>query len=338
MKNGTVLVTGWGGYLGPVVVRHLREAGHYVIGLDTGWFLPQYAAVPAYPDEAFYGDLRDKRLTDWLGGLRVKDFLGPTAIVHLAGLSNDPLGQMDGALTRAINVEGTLNLIGAAKYTRHVIVSSCSVYGTAEMATEDRPTQPLTAYALAKDLVDMEAPSLAENAVSLRLGTVYGWSPGHRLDLVVNRMVYDATHGLGITVNGNAARPLVHVEDVARAIVFMLDRPETGIYNVVGENWRMAALADEVAHRVHEATGKRPRVKTVPADADQRDYAADGSKLRTLGLNFENSVTHTIPDLAAKSLALGGPRSRYERLSAIRNLISSGALTPDLRRKESIAA
>lgn len=322
-------MTGNLGYVGPVVVRALKAAGHEVHGFDAGWFTPNHAAMPEWPHQQWIGDLRRPR---WVPGAL-------DAVVHLAGLSNDPLGELDPALTERINEQGTKDYLFHLRHTRHIVISSCAVYGSAAMATEETPPAPLTAYAQSKANVDAWlVENLDLNAVSLRLSTVYGWSPGHRLDLVVNRMVYDAVHGLGITVNGNAARPLVHVEDVARAIVFMLDRPETGIYNVVGENWRMAALADEVAHRVHEATGKRPRVKTVPADADQRDYAADGSKLRTLGLNFENSVTHTIHDLAAKSLALGGPRSRYERLSAIRNLISSGALTPDLRRKESIAA
>lgn len=319
-----VLVTGWAGYVGPVLIRRLREAGHYVIGLDTGWFLDRYAGLPVYPDEAVFGDIREPA---YEGDVDV--------VVHLAGLSNDPLGDLDPILTNEINAVGTQWRIRDRLEARHVIVSSCSVYGTAEMATEETPVAPLTEYAKAKADVDRWAFSLSSyrspNAVSLRLGTVYGWSPGHRLDLVVNRMTYDAVHGLGITVNGNAARPLVHVEDVARAIVFMLDRPETGIYNVVGENWRMGDLAETVAWAT------KAQIRKAAPSADARDYQADGSKLRALGFDTEWGVGDTLADLAELSVRLG-VRSRYERLNAIRNLIDSGQLTSDLRRKETAAA
>ena len=317
-----VLVTGWAGYIGPVVIRHLRAAGHYVVGIDTGWFLRDYAELPEYPDEAIFGDIR-----------RV---LAPRpqadAVVHLAGLSNDPLGDLDPALTAEINFAGTCGLIQQDWSRRHVVVSSCSVYGTAEMATEETDPNPLTRYAAAKAAVDYSLSGLSSDAVSLRLGTVYGWSPGHRLDLVVNQMVYDAGRGRGISVNGDAARPLVHVEDVARAIVFMLDREERGVYNVVGENWRMGALGESIA------AATKAMIHHGPPSADQRDYSASGDKLRALGWEPRHTVASTVPDLLVKSYGLGVPW-RYKRLHSIQRLINDGVLTPDLyRNKESVAA
>lgn len=203
------------------------------------------------------------------------------------------------------------------------------------MATEETAPAPLTEYAVSKAFVDTwlaNPRSLIYDAVSLRLGTVYGYSPGHRLDLVVNNMVYDAVQGRDITVTGNAARPLIHVEDVARAIVFMLDRPETGIYNVVGENYRMADLAADIA------SFTVARVLPRPDSVDARDYMADGSKLRALGWEPQHTVVGSLPALALMSVALPGCPSRYKRLNALRHLIDSGVLTPDLRRKDPVAA
>jgi len=317
-----VLLTGNLGYIGPVVTAALKRAGHEVMGLDTGWFLPNLAAPPEWPEEQVFGDIREDGL-----------FLSADAIVHLAGLSNDPMGALNESLTERVNLDGTLNLIASHPDIRHVIVSSCSVYGAAEMATEETPVAPQTAYATAKAAVDyyVQRRNLRGlNAVSLRLGTVYGWSPGMRLDLVVNRMTYDATHGLGITVTGNAARPLTHIEDVASAIVFMLDRPETGVFNVVGENWRMRGLANTIAR----ATGAT--ITELQSGPDQRDYSASGAKLDALGWQSEWGVGDVLADLSERVVNVGPP-ARYERLHALQALIRSGYLDSDLRH-ERIAA
>lgn len=315
-----VLVTGWAGYIGPVVIRHLRAARYHVIGLDTGWFLPNYADLPEYPDEAIYADIREGVFVGW-----------PDVVIHLAGLSNDPLGDMDPAMTTDINIGGTWGVLSAHPDARHIIVSSCSVYGTADMATEETEPAPLTQYAKAKACIDRMTQKYGLEAVSLRLGTVYGWSPGHRLDLVVNQMAYSAAHGRGVTVSGNAARPLVHVEDVARAIVFMVEREERGIYNVVGENRRMGELGEQIAGLT------KASLVVEPGGADQRDYSASGDKLAALGWQPQHTVESTIPDLLVKSRRLG-LQSRYKRLPAIQRLVRDGVLTPDLYRKESVAA
>jgi nucleoside-diphosphate-sugar epimerase len=310
-----VLVTGWAGYLGPHVVRLLRERGHYVIGLDTGWFLANYAEPPVYPEIAYFDDLRDFRRNHAFD-----------AVVHLAGISNDPIGDLDPDLTDRVNYAGTVELMLATESARQVFASSCSVYGTAEMADEETETGPLTAYARTKAFVDDYLSEFGVNWASLRFGTLYGYSPGHRLDLVVNRMVYDATRGRGITVYGNAARPLTHVEDAARAIVQAVESPlMRGIYNVAGENWRMQALATAV----QRAT--RALVYPKPGGADARDYSASSEKLLATGFTFNHTVEESLPELYAKTIRLPGLASRYIRLETIKALQRSGYLDQSLR-------
>jgi len=204
-----VLVTGNLGYIGPVVVRRLREAGHYVVGVDTGWYVHQYAGEPEWPDVQFFGDIRDPG-DSW--------FHGVDAAVHMAGLSNDPIGDLDPDSTEDVNYAGTLSMLVPG--VRNLMVSSCSVYGvsTNVLSREDSDLHPQSIYAKCKADVDRFLASGLwpyEDWVSLRLGTVYGYSPGHRLDLVVNRMVHDALANDLVRANGNAARPLTHVEDAA---------------------------------------------------------------------------------------------------------------------------
>jgi len=312
-----VLVTGFAGYIGPVVVKHLKAAGHYVIGLDTGWFLPDYAEAPVWPDETRWVDIRN-----------ATDLLDADVVVHLAGLSNDPLGDLDPALTRMINRWGTLGLVGDYRDARHVIVSSCSVYGhTDEAATEGTPVNPLTAYARAKAEVDEAAPRLADRVVSLRLGTVWGYSPGHRLDLVVNRMMFDAINRVEVTANGTAWRPLIHVEDVARAVVKYVENEEVGIRNIVADNVQIDDLGDLIAE--YTGAGFSPN----PGNADQRDYSAVSD------FDYKHSVfdERDLHDLWVNTQLLplvgADPTDRYIRLNSLRRLKNLGLLDDNLYRK-----
>lgn len=300
-----VLVTGNLGYIGPVIVRRLRQAGHHVTGVDTGWYIGQYAGDPVWPDVQHFADIRKPR-DSW--------FIGVDAAVHLAGLSNDPMSEMAPEITRDVNYIGTAGMIVAG--ARNLVISSCSVYGAAEEATEETPVRPQTVYAECKAMVDdwmrnfattIGAPSWA----SLRLGTVYGYSPGHRLDLVVNKMAYDALNSARVTATGNAARPLVHVEDVASAVLFMLERKDTGIYNVVGENTRMYTLGAAVA----DFAGVE--LVTLPADGDTRDYAASARKLKSLGWKPEHTVAGSLPVLMERTAFLPAGRI-YQRLPIAR--------------------
>jgi nucleoside-diphosphate-sugar epimerase len=311
-----VLVTGWAGYIGPVVVKRLKEAGHRVSGLDLGWFLPNYVTTPTWPDSARFADIREA------------DNL-PHVIVHLAGLSNDPLGDRYAAMTHDINEVGTLRLISLMPRARHVVISSCAVYGANDkVANEDTAPNPLTAYARAKANVDA-ALAGRRNVVSLRLGTVYGPSPGHRLDLVVNRMVYDAVHEQGVTISGSSWRPFTHIEDVAEAILRAVEGDMTGIRNVVGQNMRIDTLGRHVAR----ATGAAVTVIDSP---DKRDYRATTLYPKWMWDHKWRSVAASLPDLITFSRSLPGLPSRYERLATIKHLIETGRLSPEL--KEPIAA
>jgi nucleoside-diphosphate-sugar epimerase len=310
----TVAVTGNLGYIGPVVVRALRARGHRVIGIDRGWYTSQHATMPDWPDVQRFGDLS-------LGA----EYL-PNVVVHLAGLSNDPLSEFAPELTHQINEVGTLSLVRAMKKVRHVVISSCAVYGASEdVATEESPVNPLTAYARAKANVDAALDG-QPNVMILRLGTVYGPSPGHRLDLVVNRMAYDAVHGLGVKVHGSSWRPFTHIEDVAEAIARAVESNATGIHNVVGQNLRIDTLGEMVGR----ATGARVLSTDSP---DARNYRA--ATVRGPWMDYRHTVADTIPELAAFSLTLPGLPSRYERLATLKHLVASGRLTPDL---EAVAA
>ncbi len=310
----TVAVTGNLGYIGPIVVRALKARGHRVIGVDTGWYTSQHATMPDWPHAQRFGDLS---LT--------AEYL-PNVVVHLAGLSNDPLSAFAPELTHSINELGTLGLIRSMPKARHVVVSSCAVYGASEeVATEESPVSPLTAYARAKANVDA-ALAGHPNAMILRLGTVYGPSPGHRLDLVVNRMVYDAVHGLGIKVHGSSWRPFTHVEDVAEAICRAVESDAAGVHNVVGQNLRI----DTLGQIVGRLTGAHVLLTDSP---DARNYQA--TTIRGPWMDYEHTVAESIADLAAFSLALPGLPSRYERLATLKQLVASGRLTEQL---ETVAA
>lgn len=293
-----VLVTGSEGYVGPVVVRELKAAGHKVLGYDTCWFGRWSDA-----DQLVIGDIREPLVNpDW-----------PDVVVHLAGLSNDPLGDLSPALTVGINQWGTIDQIQHFQATRHVVISSCAVYGaTTELATEDSKVSPLTAYARAKAYVDEWTQTHTFNTINLRLGTVFGHAPNHRLDLVVNRMVFDALNNGGVRVQGNAARPLVHVEDVASAVLWAVEGKAQGIYNVIGENVRMKDLGRDVAGFADVP------VKYEDGGADARDYMASGEKLLRAGWAPTRTVAGSLPLLFEKTLAYGrdDPSGRV-RLSAL---------------------
>lgn len=316
-----ILVTGALGYLGPVIVRSLKAAGHRVTGLDVGWFLHSHAEAMDFPMDVLFYDIREP----WATVLPAYD-----AVVHLAGLSNDPVGNLHPNLTVRINYKGTIDLMRAQPNARHVFVSSCSVYGANEMATETSLTDPLTPYAKSKAMVDEWLDANRINAISLRLGTAYGYSPGHRLDLSINNMVHDAVTGFPVKVNGNnPSRPFVHVEDIATAIGWALGNDSRGVVNVVGENCKMYDVASVIA----DFCGAPIIYEQSP---DKRDYMADGSLLRAMGWSPRHTVESTLPVLAERTINL--PPGAYNRLRTLTRLIDAGILTPQLTRKEAVVA
>jgi nucleoside-diphosphate-sugar epimerase len=298
-----VLVTGSAGYIGSVLVPYLKSEGHEVLGYDVGWFgEPTGLSVR--------GDIRDTLVrAGW-----------PEVVVHLAGLSNDPMGDLSPALTHSINKWGTIDLIQHHPRARHVVISSCAVYGQAsDLCTEEMKPNPLTTYAECKAAVDRWVTTLAPTNIVLRLGTVYGWSPNHRLDLVLNKWVHEAVTKGRFIVNGNAARPMTHVNDVASAIAWAVKGKDTGIFNVVGDNVRMRELASAVANATMAVIDSRP------GGVDARDYQASGSKLLAAGWHPVHSVFGSIPALVL------GPTEGHVRLDQLKALREAGALDDSLR-------
>jgi nucleoside-diphosphate-sugar epimerase len=250
-----VLLTGIDGYLGSVMAPVLIERGHDVVGLDSGFYRdgrlydPGTAPVPVIT--------RDTR------HVTTADLRGYDAVIHLAELSNDPLGQHRPDVTYAINGDGSAQLARMAKEAgvgRFLYSSSCSVYGagTGEWKTESSATEPLTAYAACKLRTEAVLDSLADATfcpTSLRNATAYGASPRMRFDIVLNQFAGFARTTGRIVMNsdGSPWRPLVHVLDIAEAFARVLEAPRDVVHNQVfnvgcdQENYTVREIAEIVA-------------------------------------------------------------------------------------------
>jgi nucleoside-diphosphate-sugar epimerase len=253
-----VLVTGGGGYLGSWLVSLLLEAGHRVRVLDRFCFtadsLKEFADHPSL--EIIRGDIRRLQECPDL-------FMGVEAVVHLAGLANDPSCDLDSDMTQDVNVDASVELANRAVQSgvsRFVLASSCSVYGQGvhEFLDETSPTNPVSAYAQSK--LDAEEAIFAMQSatfipVAARMATLFGWSRRMRYDLAVNQMTATAVSSNVIKVmgGGNQWRPFVHVKDAARAFVLMLDAPAPVVsgeaFNVGAndDNVQITTLAERVA-------------------------------------------------------------------------------------------
>jgi nucleoside-diphosphate-sugar epimerase len=341
-QNMRVLITGHDGYIGSVLAPFLRDAGHVVAGLDTYLF---ESCSFGYAPEEFPTQRVDVR------DVGIEHLRGFDAVVHLAAISNDPMGDLDPSLTYEINHVASVRLARLAKEAgveRFLFASSCSLYGAAspdEFLTEDAAFNPVTPYGESKVLVERDVAGLSDDGFSptvLRNATVYGYSPRLRLDLVVNDLVASAfvSGDILIKSDGTPWRPLVHVEDVARAVLAALEAPREAIHNQafnIGrtqENYQIRDVADIVTEivsgsRVTYADGGGP---------DARCYRVDFSKAESALPGFEPrwSVSDGVRQLAE---AYGrydlGPQDlsspRFVRLRRIQTLQSEGKLTPDLR-------
>lgn len=254
-----LLVTGVEGYIGCLLAPMLQARGHDVVGLDTGyyrdgWLFSDRALVPGFP-RFINRDIRE---------IGADDLRGIDAVVHLAELSNDPLGENKPELTFQINHEASVRLAELAKAAgakRFVYTSSCSVYGFAEGAepmTEASPTNPQTAYAKCKTLVERDVAALASPSFSpsfLRNATAYGASPRMRFDIVLNNLsgLAATTGKIVMTSDGTPWRPLVHVLDICEAIVCTLEAPQDAIHNEIfnvghdADNFQVREIAQIVA-------------------------------------------------------------------------------------------
>ncbi len=337
-----VLVTGHHGYIGSVLAPLLRDAGHEVSGLDTFYYRGCDFGQSRAFEPVVELDVRDVRPAS------LSDF---DAIVHLAALSNDPLGDLDPDWAYAINRDGTLSLARAAKeagVARFVFASSCSMYGAAdgdELVDEDAPLRPLTAYAESKVLAEEGLYELAGEGfspVSMRNATAYGVSPRLRLDIVLNNLVAWAhtTGAIKLLSDGMSWRPLVHIRDVAHATLALLDAPADEIageaFNIgtAEQNYRIRDLA-EIVH------AHFPECEVTFADnasPDPRSYRVDFSRFasRFPLCRYEWTAERGVDELATAYEAVGLTMADFEdgpyvRLARLQRLLAADALTGDLR-------
>lgn len=292
-----ILVTGTDGYIGSVLVSVLNSAGHCVTGFDTGYYKDGWLySRPKLTSESPRTIVKDLRLVD------ATDFEGIDAIVHMAELSNDPLGENKPEITNEINHLGSLRLAEVAKEAgieRFVYTSSCSVYGVsdAEFVDEESPTNPQTAYARCKVNVERDVAALGDSGFSpvfLRNATAYGASPRMRFDIVLNNLMGLAwtTGKIAMTSDGSPWRPLVHVEDICGAILCALEAPSETIageiFNVgsTAENYRIREVAEIVAETV-------PGCELVfgPSGGDNRSYRVNFDKIKERLPGFESRWT-----------------------------------------------
>lgn len=340
-----VLVTGDRGYIGTVLVPMLLERDYEVCGLDSDLFerctlLGEIAGI-----ESLRKDIRD---------VRVDDLRGFEAIIHLAGLSNDPLGDLDPAITHDINCAATLRLGQLAKRAgvrRFIFSSSCSTYGAAgeDEVDETAELNPVTPYGTSKVEAEIGLARLADEDFSptfMRSATAYGVSPRLRFDLVLNNLTAWAyTTGMVLLKSdGTPWRPIVHIADISRAFIAALQAPRDTVHNeafnigLPDENFRIRDLAAIVAEvvpgsRVSFAEGAGP---------DKRSYRVDCSKIFRVLPNYKpvwsarQGADELYQAYQRVGLTVGEfEGERFHRLAHLKSLIAEGILAGDLRHRVS---
>ena len=336
-----VLLTGHRGYLGSVMAPYLEARGYDVVGLDTGYFsdctlVPGGDEIPQIDK-----DIRD---------LVPDDVKGFYAVIHLAALSNDPIGNLDATWTEQINLDSSVRLAELAREAevrRFLFASSCIMYGMseAEVVDETAPLDPKTIYARSKVEAERAISELTAEHFSptfLRNGTVYGLSPRMRFDTVLNDLTGAAVTTGKITLysDGRPWRPVVHIEDIARSFLAVLEAPHADIHNEAFNNGaehlnhRIIELAEIVAGVVEgceiEVLGE--------SGADQRTYKADFSKFaRTFpDFRFKWDAESGVRDLARHFRRIGLTEEKYRdarftRLRWLKELMETGRLDEELR-------
>jgi nucleoside-diphosphate-sugar epimerase len=277
-----ILVTGSEGYLGALLAPVLLEHGHEVTGVDTGYYKSGYLYnAKGDSPQTLAKDIRH---------LTVDDLRGHEAVVHMAELSNDPLGELNSSVTYEINHKGTIHLANIAKTAgvkRFIYMSSCSVYGVATNGevTEETKPNPQTAYAICKTLCERDLKQLADkNFVPcyFRNATAFGASPRQRFDVLLNNLCGLAwtTREIKMISDGTPWRPLVHGLDIAQAISRALDAPAEAIYNEIfnigsnDQNYQVKEVAEKVAKVFPDCT------LSFGSHSDNRSYRVNFDKVR----------------------------------------------------------
>jgi nucleoside-diphosphate-sugar epimerase len=335
-----LLVTGVEGYIGCLLAPLLQSRGHDIVGMDTGyyrdgWLFSDLSLVPAFP-RTINCDIRE---------IGQEHLRGIDAVVHLAELSNDPLGENDPELTFQINHQASVRLAELAKAAgvkRFVYTSSCSVYGVADDSrpmTELSPLNPQTTYAKCKTLVERDVGAMASRDFSptfLRNATAYGASPRMRFDIVLNNLcgVAATTGKIAMTSDGTPWRPLVHVLDICEAVAKVLEAPHdcvhAEIFNVGhdADNFQVREIAEIVAD-VYPGC----EVTFGPAGGDNRSYRVDFAKIheRLPGFRCAWTARKGARQLHDVFERIGLDRATFDarpftRLKQLKYLMTSGQL------------
>lgn len=339
-----VLLTGHHGYIGSIVTPWLQRAGHDVRGLDSDLFADRLLGDAPAPIPSLRVDLRD---------VRPEHLEGAEAVVHLAALSNDPVGDLNPEHTHEINHRASVHLArlaAGAGVQRFVYASSCSVYGASgieDALDETAEFAPVTAYAISKVRVEQDLLELADASFSpvfMRNATAYGYSPRQRCDIVVNDLVGRALLDGEITVlsDGTPWRPLVHVEDIAASIAAALDAPREAVH---AEAFNVGTDADnhqvrDIAERVSAAVPDANINITGEHGSDPRSYRVDFTKIRrhipsfSTAWDLERGVQQLYDTYRRFGMDAEAFAVRFRRLAWLRILQEEGRLDEQLRWRE----
>jgi nucleoside-diphosphate-sugar epimerase len=336
-----VMITGHKGYIGTVMVPMVQAAGHEVVGLDSDLYRNSTYGKGMPEVDEIIKDIRD---------LEKEDLRGVDAIIHLAGLSNDVLGDLNPELTYDINHKASVRMAEMAKEVgikRFVFASSCSNYGAAgnQMQTEEGELHPVTAYAISKVRVERDLAQLADDHFSpviMRNATAYGVSPRIRFDLVLNNLTAWAytTGQVLLKSDGTPWRPIVHIEDISTAAIAALEAPLDVVHNKVfnvgvnAENYQIRQLAEIVERivpncEIRFAAGAEPDKRNYKVDFTKYTKAFPRHPLRWNATQGAKQIYQSYKTIGLGKDEYEGPR--YKRIAQLKLLLSTGQLDGTLR-------